>query len=160
VRGRWVAAEPLYRRALAIMDRSVGPDHTSLGTAYNNLATLYGDLGYFEKALPLYERARQIAERTAGSRSHRVAVTYCNIATAYAALHKYRQAEAAVTKSLAIEESTEALTAYANILRNTRRKREAARIDAQIKMRSEATTAPAAGRASAVSGPDSDRRCE
>jgi tetratricopeptide (TPR) repeat protein len=131
-RGRFVAAEPLYRRALVILEKNFGANHTHLGTAYNNLATLYGDLGYYEKALPLYEHAKAIAERTAGPRSHPVAVALCNIAVVYTTLHKFRQGEAAVTQSLEIEESAEALTVFANILRSTRRKREAARIDVRI----------------------------
>ena len=39
-RGHFGAAEPLYRRALAISERSDGSEHPNVATALNNLALL------------------------------------------------------------------------------------------------------------------------
>jgi tetratricopeptide (TPR) repeat protein len=57
-------AEPLYRRALAIDERSFGPDHPTVATALNNLAGLLsGDTNRLAEAEPLYRQALTIRER-------------------------------------------------------------------------------------------------
>jgi hypothetical protein len=40
---RHAEAEPLYRRALAIFERSVGPDHPNVGIVRGNLASFMKD---------------------------------------------------------------------------------------------------------------------
>ena len=39
--GRYADAEPLYKRSLAIHEKSLGPDHPDVATSLNNLAELY-----------------------------------------------------------------------------------------------------------------------
>ena len=39
--GRYADAEPLYKRSLAIREKSLGPDHPDVATSLNNLAVLY-----------------------------------------------------------------------------------------------------------------------
>ena len=39
--GKYTDAEPLYKRALAIREKALGPDHPDVATALNNLALLY-----------------------------------------------------------------------------------------------------------------------
>ena len=39
--GRYADAEPLYKRALAIYEKALGPDHPYVATTLNNLAVLY-----------------------------------------------------------------------------------------------------------------------
>ena len=48
--GHYVQAEPLYKRALAINEKALGPDHPSTGTSLNNLAQLYSNQGRYEDA--------------------------------------------------------------------------------------------------------------
>ena len=43
--GRYAEAEPLYKRALAIREKALGPDHPDVATSLNNLAVLYRDPG-------------------------------------------------------------------------------------------------------------------
>ena len=39
--GRYADAEPLFKEALAIFEKALGPDHPSVASALNNLASLY-----------------------------------------------------------------------------------------------------------------------
>ena len=59
--GRYGEAEPLYKRALAIDEKALGPDHPDVGRVLNNLAELYRDPG------PL-RRGRAALQARAGDR--------------------------------------------------------------------------------------------
>lgn len=50
----WVEAEPLMRRALAIDEKSVGPDHPDVARDLNNLAQLLQATNRIAEAEPLY----------------------------------------------------------------------------------------------------------
>ena len=41
--GKYAKAEPLYQRALAIWEQSLGPSHPHVATNLNNLAVLYNN---------------------------------------------------------------------------------------------------------------------
>ena len=58
--GRYADAEPLYKRALAIREKALGPDHPDVATSLNNLAALYNDQGRYADAEPLYKRSLAI----------------------------------------------------------------------------------------------------
>src|SRR5262249_17588513 len=53
---RYAEAEPLFKRALAIREAVVGPDHPDAVASVNNLASLYQAEGRTADALPLMER--------------------------------------------------------------------------------------------------------
>ena len=55
--GRYADAEPLYKRALAIRENALGPDHLDVAQSLNNLADLYSAQGRHADAEPLYKRA-------------------------------------------------------------------------------------------------------
>ena len=59
-------AEPLYRRALEINEKVLGPDHPDTAQILNNLAGLLHDKGDYEGAEPLYRRALEICEKVLG----------------------------------------------------------------------------------------------
>jgi tetratricopeptide (TPR) repeat protein len=59
-RGQFRAAEPLFRRALAIDEQNYGPDHPDVALALNNLALLLEAANRLGEAEPLYRRALQI----------------------------------------------------------------------------------------------------
>ena len=65
--GRYRVAEPLYRQALDIREKSLGPDHPDVAQTVNNLANLYRELEEFSRADPLYERALAIREESLGA---------------------------------------------------------------------------------------------
>jgi Flp pilus assembly protein TadD len=50
VTGRTKEAEPLYKRALAIRERMLGPGHPYTVTTRNNLAGMYRKLGRTKEA--------------------------------------------------------------------------------------------------------------
>ena len=59
--GRYAEAEPLYQRALAILEKSLPPDHPNLATVRENYAGLLDELGRADEAAAL--RARAAAPR-------------------------------------------------------------------------------------------------
>lgn len=63
-RGQVGAAEPLYRRALAIEERRLGMEHLDLVTLLNNLAIIYETQGRYPEAEILFERTLAIKERS------------------------------------------------------------------------------------------------
>ena len=66
VLGRVTEAEPLLRRALAIQEAALGPDHPNTAYSLSNLALVLRDLGRVAEAEPLLIRALAIRERTLG----------------------------------------------------------------------------------------------
>jgi tetratricopeptide (TPR) repeat protein len=62
-------ARRMLERALAIFERSEGPDHPDVGLALNNLAILLSDQKEWAAARPLLERSLAIHERAYGTRS-------------------------------------------------------------------------------------------
>jgi CHAT domain-containing protein/tetratricopeptide (TPR) repeat protein len=59
--------EDLYRRALAIQESSLGPDHPSLAATLNNLGALLDQRGKYEEAEPLQRRSLSILEKSLGA---------------------------------------------------------------------------------------------
>jgi tetratricopeptide (TPR) repeat protein len=53
---RFADAEPIYKRALDIRERTVGADHPDTAASVNNLTSLYQAEGRTADALPLMER--------------------------------------------------------------------------------------------------------
>ncbi len=56
---RYSEAEPLYIRALAIWEKTLGPEHPNTATVYENLAILLGELSRGNEARAYEERAIQ-----------------------------------------------------------------------------------------------------
>jgi tetratricopeptide (TPR) repeat protein len=63
----YAQVEPLYRRALAIDEKSLGPDHPDVARAVNNLALLLKVANRLSEAEPLYRRALGILEQSLGA---------------------------------------------------------------------------------------------
>jgi tetratricopeptide (TPR) repeat protein len=63
VQGRYAEAEPLYKRALAIMEKARGPYHRNVATVLENMAKLYKKTGRNDEAKQLEERAKRIHSR-------------------------------------------------------------------------------------------------
>jgi tetratricopeptide (TPR) repeat protein len=60
--GHYAEAEPLYRRSMAIREKTLGPDHPDVATSLNNLAGLLRTTGRYADAEPLYQRSLRIAQ--------------------------------------------------------------------------------------------------
>jgi tetratricopeptide (TPR) repeat protein len=66
--GRYKKAGPLFRRALAIWEKTLGPDHPNIVKILNNMAALYGKPGKKKKAAGFLERAEAMKKRLAGKK--------------------------------------------------------------------------------------------
>jgi tetratricopeptide (TPR) repeat protein len=65
-RAAYAAARPLFERALAILEKVLGPEHPDLVQSLNNLGLLLLDQGEFAGARPVLERALAIREKVLG----------------------------------------------------------------------------------------------
>ena len=101
---RFAEAEPLYRRALAIDERSYGPDHPDVATDLNNLAVLLQATNRLAEAEPLYRRALAIDERSYGPDHPDVASDLNNLAVLLRATNRLAEAEPLYRRALAIDE--------------------------------------------------------
>jgi len=61
--GRDYIAEPLYRRALLIREKALGPHDPEVAASLSNLAALKAAQGAYTEAQGLYRRASEIRER-------------------------------------------------------------------------------------------------
>ena len=102
--GDYAAAEPLYRRSLAIREKALGKDHPKVAISLNNLAELYHAQGRYEQAAPLYTRSLAIDEKVLGKDHPDVALSLNNLAALYYTQGRYEQAAPLYTRSLAIRE--------------------------------------------------------
>ena len=53
-------AEPLFQRALAVTEKSAGPDHPNTAWIVNNLGTVYQLMGQYSTAETYLQRALKI----------------------------------------------------------------------------------------------------
>ena len=102
--GRYAEAEPLYKRALAIREKALGPDHPDVGTSLNNLAGLYRAQGRYAEAEPLYKRGLAITEKALGPDHPDVGTSLNNLAVLYQRQGRYAEAEPLYKRGLAIRE--------------------------------------------------------
>jgi tetratricopeptide (TPR) repeat protein len=64
--GQYLKAEPFCRRALAIREKVLGPDHPDVAKSLDYLALLYACRGQYAQAESLYESSLAIREKTLG----------------------------------------------------------------------------------------------
>jgi len=105
-RAQYEEAEPLYQRAIAIGEKTLGPEHPDLATGLNNLAELYRNQGKYEEAEPMYKRAIAIGEKTLGPEHPLLAIYINNLANLYRDQGKYEEAEPLYQRAIAIGEKT------------------------------------------------------
>jgi tetratricopeptide (TPR) repeat protein len=99
---RHAEAEPLYRRSLAIFEKSFGPDHPNVATVLGNLAELLTDTNRHEEAEPLYRRSLTIDEKSFGP-DHPNVARYCNnLALLLRATNRHAEAEPLMRRALRI----------------------------------------------------------
>ena len=77
--GRYRDAAVHLRKAVALAERTLGPDHVDLAMALNDLAVCYKYLARFLEAGPLYQRALRILERSLGPDHPDVATVFHNL---------------------------------------------------------------------------------
>ncbi len=99
-------AEPLLRRALAIVEKSLGEDHPNVAAALNNLAQLLQASNRLKDAEPLMRRALAIAGKSMGEDHPNVATALNNLAVLLHATHRLKEAEPLMRRALAIDEQS------------------------------------------------------
>jgi tetratricopeptide (TPR) repeat protein len=104
-RGLFVEAEPFHRRAVAIWEKTLGPDHLHVATSLNNLAELYMSQGKYAEAEPLHRRALAILEKALGPDHPQAAASLNNLAELYRHQGKYAEAESLHGRALATREA-------------------------------------------------------
>ena len=102
--GRYAEAEPLYKRSLAIREKTLGPDHPDVAQSLNNLALLYQAQGRLAEAEPLFKRSLATWEKALGPEHPTVALCLNNIAALYRVQGRYAEAEPLSKRALAIRE--------------------------------------------------------
>ncbi|MBI1956545.1 MAG: tetratricopeptide repeat protein [Acidobacteria bacterium] len=79
-KNRYKAAEPLYKRALKIMEEAYGPEDSTVGASLNNLAILQFRMGNYTEAESLFKRSLSVIEKSLGPEHPTVAVVLENYA--------------------------------------------------------------------------------
>ena len=100
---KYIEATPLAERALAIREKSLGPNHHSR-PILNNLAGLYEAQGRYADAEPKYKREIAIYEKTFGTDHPNVARALNGLAILYTHQARYGDAERLYIRVLAIRE--------------------------------------------------------
>ena len=139
--GRFEDSEELHRKELMIREKELGPDHPKVATSLNNLALLCRDLGRHREARALWERSLAIVENAFGPEHPKVALRLGNLADLLQDCGETAEAEQYYQRLLALRETgnvgkkrdvKSSLRKYANLLRSSRRKKEAGKVEAQI----------------------------
>ncbi len=97
-------ALPINRRALAIWEDALGPDHPVTATGLINLAGSFIELDRFDEALPLEIRALSIFEKTKGFTHPFTANALSNIGSTYVGLGEGERALPLQLRAVAILE--------------------------------------------------------
>ncbi len=90
----YTKAEPLYTRALAIIEREFGPDHIKVAGIALQLGVNYDLQSELTKALPQYLRALKIREKTLGADHDETSTIQIALASLYRRTGRVKAAEA------------------------------------------------------------------
>jgi CHAT domain-containing protein/Tfp pilus assembly protein PilF len=104
-RRNFAKAETLHRRALALRERALGPNHPRVADSLTRLSELYAATGDFATAVPLRERELEIEERTLGTNNLAITSSLKSLAAFYSRKGDEAKALALSERVLAINES-------------------------------------------------------
>jgi tetratricopeptide (TPR) repeat protein len=102
--GRSKEAEPLYRRALAIVSKLEPPEPASEATIAGNLSNSLRKLGKLEEAEQLARHALVLTEESRGANHPDTAIRLANLALLLERMSRWSEAEIAVRRALMIDE--------------------------------------------------------
>lgn len=103
-RGDYRAGADVLRRALALAEQSLGPEHADTAALVNNLALALKQAGAYEESETLYLRAVASAEKLEGPESPVYAGLLSNLGELYNLKGDYARAEQALRRAAAIAE--------------------------------------------------------
>ena len=101
---RYAEAEPLFKRALAIIDEVLGSNHLLVASMSIYLAERYREQNRYAEVAPLYLRAAEIQEKALGPSHPDIAKTLNTLAAFYVERGNYAEAERLHKRALAIRE--------------------------------------------------------
>src|SRR5262245_38864489 len=105
-------AARLYRRALAITERALGPDHPDVAPVRHNLGGLAHARGAYARGEPWARRAVVIRTRALGDDHPDVAADLVALAALLDGQGRYTEAEALYRRALTVFERTFGLSHY------------------------------------------------
>ncbi|QOZ72744.1 CHAT domain-containing tetratricopeptide repeat protein [Bradyrhizobium arachidis] len=100
--GRDDLAEPLYKRAIALMEKALGLETPLVSAELTNLAALYQRQGRFAEAEPLFKRALAVSGKGLSREHPDVGRALNNLATLYVKQERQAEAEPLFQRALAI----------------------------------------------------------
>ena len=100
--GRDDQAEPLYKRAIALMEKGTGQGSVEIAPLLNNLAALYQRQSRYTEAEPLFKRALTVREQALSREHPDVGQSLNNLATYYVKQQRHAEAEPLFRRALAI----------------------------------------------------------
>ena len=103
-RSQYSKAEPLFVRALELIQCDLGEDHPTVAVSLANLASLYVYQGRYVDAESLYLRALEISECALGRDHPAVAMKLNNLASLYHSQGRYADEEPLYVRALEIRE--------------------------------------------------------
>jgi tetratricopeptide (TPR) repeat protein len=102
--GRYLEAEPLLLKSLALIQKLLGSNHSAIALSLSNLAGLYYAQGRYSEAESLYLQSLEITEGELGLDHLYVAASLNNLAALYEFQGRYSEAEALYIRSIKINE--------------------------------------------------------
>jgi tetratricopeptide (TPR) repeat protein len=104
--GRYFEAEPLYRKALEIREKELGPEHPDTIISLHNLTVCLSRQDRDSEAEPLYKRALEIKEKVFGPEHPETVLSLNNLANNVGSQGRYPEAERLLKRILDIRERT------------------------------------------------------
>ena len=102
--GRDAEAEPMFKRAIAIMEKVVGLEAVDIAIELNNLAALYQRQQRYAEAEPLFKRALALSERSLPPNHPDIGRALNNLATNYEKQDRHAESEPLTRRALALYE--------------------------------------------------------
>jgi tetratricopeptide (TPR) repeat protein len=103
-RAAFSQAAHLYRDAIAVCEKALGPEHIVTGTNLGGLALVLSDQGDYSGARPLFERSLAISEKALGPMHPNTAMCLNNFAILLSRQRDFAGARALYERALAIWE--------------------------------------------------------
>ena len=100
--GRYAEAVSLTKRALAIYEKALGPEHRKVALALNNLGWNYSEQGKYAEAEPFYKRSLAIYEKVRGPEHPDLARPLWNYAALLLKTGRYTEAAKLMARAEAI----------------------------------------------------------
>ena len=119
--GQYQEALKFSEISLAIREKTLPSNHSSLATSYCNIGRVHDEMGEYSQALSFHQKAFAIYEKSLPSNHPYLGTSYGNIGRAYDEMGEYSQALSSHEKAIAIYEKSlpsnhpSLATSYSNI---------------------------------------------